>query len=295
MSDLISIIIPSYNQSSYMEETLSSVQNQTFKNWECLIIDDGSTDNTREVAARWTEKDSRFKYYFKKNGGVSSARNVGLNNALGDFIQFLDCDDILKKTKLEVSINAFNSNHLVTNIVLTDFKMLNQGNIVGVPYCNLKKEYFNFESVLFGWNYDFSIPIHCGLFRKEVFEKLRFSVELSAQEDWLLWVKIFRDYGDGYFLNEALVLYRKNVDGRTQSGSYIPDQMAVLKLLKKELNHQLYEKLLFVLIERYLRIIEDRTSALNGIKSTRSYQLGRKLRRAFTRIGIIKYFENLLP
>ena len=97
---LISVIVPCYNQAQYLDECLQSVLDQTYQDWECIIVNDGSPDNTEEVAKKWLAKDSRFKYLYKENGGLSSARNAGIKIAVGDFIQFLDCDDILEPNKL---------------------------------------------------------------------------------------------------------------------------------------------------------------------------------------------------
>ena len=74
----ISVIVPCYNQAQYLDECLNSVLEQTYKDWECIIVNDGSPDNTEEVAKEWVKKDSRFKYFYKNNGGVNSARNSGL-------------------------------------------------------------------------------------------------------------------------------------------------------------------------------------------------------------------------
>ena len=83
---LISIIVPCYNQAQYLDECLQSVLDQTYHNWECIIVNDGSPDNTEEFANKWTAKDSRFKYLLKTNGGLSSARNAGIETANGEWI-----------------------------------------------------------------------------------------------------------------------------------------------------------------------------------------------------------------
>jgi glycosyltransferase involved in cell wall biosynthesis len=90
---LISIIIPCYNQAQYLDETLQSVLEQTYSNWECIIVNDGSPDET-EIITKWAAKILGLNIY-KKNGGLRSARNAGLEIATGDFIQFLDADDYL--------------------------------------------------------------------------------------------------------------------------------------------------------------------------------------------------------
>ena len=90
---MISIIIPVFNAEAYLYRCLKSIQEQTNKNFEVIIIDDGSTDQSINICQEFTEKDNRFKVYQKENGGVSSARNMGLNHAIGDFIFFADADD----------------------------------------------------------------------------------------------------------------------------------------------------------------------------------------------------------
>ena len=90
---LVSIIVPCYNQAQYLDECLISVLDQTYSNWECIIVNDGSPDNTEEVAKKWLEKDSRFVYLKKENGGLSSARNAGITIAKGTYILPLDADD----------------------------------------------------------------------------------------------------------------------------------------------------------------------------------------------------------
>ncbi|MBD8348147.1 glycosyltransferase family 2 protein [Dysgonomonas sp. HGC4] len=100
MSDLypaISIIVPCYNQAQYLPETLQTVLEQAYANWECIIVNDGSPDNTEEVALEWCGKDDRFKYLKKENGGLSDARNYGIKHSLGKYILPLDSDDKISK------------------------------------------------------------------------------------------------------------------------------------------------------------------------------------------------------
>ena len=101
---LVSIIVPCYNQARYLPDALASVASQTYPHWECIIVNDGSLDHTSEVARQWLEKDDRFKYVEKQNGGLSSARNAGLKVAKGEYIQLLDADDLLEADKIKVQI-----------------------------------------------------------------------------------------------------------------------------------------------------------------------------------------------
>lgn len=91
---LISVIIPVYNAEKYIEETLLSVLNQTYKNWECIVVNDGSTDNTPNIIDEWIKKDERFRIFHKTNEGLSITRNFGITRANADYVAFLDSDDI---------------------------------------------------------------------------------------------------------------------------------------------------------------------------------------------------------
>ena len=95
MDDLISVIVPVYNVEEYLDRCIESIVNQTYKNLEILLIDDGSTDNSYNICDKWAKKDNRIKVVHKENGGVSSARNVGLDVATGDYIGFVDSDDYI--------------------------------------------------------------------------------------------------------------------------------------------------------------------------------------------------------
>lgn len=104
---LVSVIIPCYNQAIFLFEAVESVMNQTYKNWEILIVNDGSPDDTEIIALELMKKDKRIKYLYKENGGLSSARNTGIREAKGDFILPLDADDTIEPTYLFDAMAAF--------------------------------------------------------------------------------------------------------------------------------------------------------------------------------------------
>lgn len=109
---LISVIVPCYNQAQYLDECLQSVLDQTFQDWECIIVNDGSPDHTAEIAQKWVGKDKRFRYLFQENKGVSAARNFGIENAAGEWILPLDGDDYISINYLELAVNHFNDNDI---------------------------------------------------------------------------------------------------------------------------------------------------------------------------------------
>lgn len=111
MNTLVSIIIPTYNREHLISETLESILAQTYQNWECLIIDDGSTDNTAQLLQKYQDLDSRFQYYKRpdtKKKGPNSCRNFGFEKSNGEFINWFDSDDILFEDSIALRIANFN-------------------------------------------------------------------------------------------------------------------------------------------------------------------------------------------
>ena len=97
----ISIIVPIYNSEKYLDECLLSIQNQSYTNFEVLLINDGSTDNSNFICEKFVSQDVRFRHFSQENKGVSSARNYGLKEASGEFITFIDSDDYVEANHLE--------------------------------------------------------------------------------------------------------------------------------------------------------------------------------------------------
>ncbi len=143
-SVLISIGLPTFNRDWCIERAIKSVQEQTYINWELLIIDDGSTDNTKNILKPYLE-DKRIKYFFKKNGGVSSARNLGIKKAKGKYIAFLDSDDEFTKKRLEIQLREmkkFKANFSVCDSLKHEEKKHLSSNLKSVESFFFDQEYF---------------------------------------------------------------------------------------------------------------------------------------------------------
>jgi glycosyltransferase involved in cell wall biosynthesis len=213
---LVSVIVPCYNQSQYLPETLKSVFDQTYPLWECIIVNDGSPDHTEQVAMDWCKKDSRFIYLKKENGGLSSARNAGLEIAKGEYIQFLDSDDLINKFKFEKQIKCFDKN---TDVVISDYFPFDNetGAFFRSRYMNPFPTQLNYKyEILIDWEFKLSIPCHCVLFKSSLLidnEILRFDETLPNHEDWFFWVRLF-NYSKGlYTIKDALASYRIHNEG----------------------------------------------------------------------------------
>jgi len=193
----VSVIIPCYNYAYLIGDTINSIKKQTYENWECIVIDDGSTDNTKDVIQQFSKDDSRIKYIYQKNSGPTVARNLGVNNAKGDFIQFLDSDDLLEPLKFEHQLKIFSEN---------TFADIVYGNTVYFKHPNENDTYSNLELSVneektFGISGKGEILINeflkknlmvisSPLIKKEVFTKLGLMDEkLFFNEDWELWLR----------------------------------------------------------------------------------------------------------
>lgn len=118
---LVSVIIPSYNYGHFIGQALESVQAQTHQHWECIVVDDGSTDDTNEMVNRYVEKDNRIKYVYQKNQGLAAGRNTGIRNSSGKYLQFLDADDLIEPKKLEFQ-SACLEQHAEIDLVYGDVR-----------------------------------------------------------------------------------------------------------------------------------------------------------------------------
>lgn len=222
VTNLLSVIIPCYNQAEYLPDALESVMSQTYSNWECIIVNDGSTDNTEETANSWVERDQRFTYVKKVNGGLSSARNAGLERAKGYYIQFLDADDAIHPEKFEFQINALNGTP--QNALSISSYMASTANDLSVKHPTrfmspeFKTKNYLKELILF-WELRFSIPVHCFLFKSGIFRynEIRFNEKLPNHEDWDCWMRIFALKPEVKYIDKPLAIYRIREDAMSYS------------------------------------------------------------------------------
>ncbi|MBG6062961.1 glycosyltransferase involved in cell wall biosynthesis [Flavobacterium sp. CG_9.1] len=213
----VTIIMATYNRARYVVETLQSIQNQIFKDWECLIIDDGGTDATAVVIAPILAQDNRFKYLHRPDTyrkGLPGARNYGLDVAKGDYIIFFDDDDIVHPQNLELSVLELSHNE--------------------VSFCRYIREVF-YDT--FDYNFDYSkeytsfyinekdvfrllnqeLPFNsCAvLWKKECFFENRYTEHLLHAEEWELYSRILSTGITGISIEKSLFFARKHSDSMT--------------------------------------------------------------------------------
>lgn len=236
----ISIIVPIYNKESYLDKSLTSISEQSYKDIEVLLIDDGSTDSSGKICKSFCEKDSRFKYIYKQNGGVSSARNAGLIEATGDFIGFVDPDDFINKEMYHTLINQADIDEL--DIVACGINIIDGDNVTKIV--NSDNEYYNsckaLENLL-RWSYDVSPYLWNKIFRKNVLEGIKFDEALSVGEDRLFIFESLLKIRRYKVINKCLYSYVRNADslvGLSYNGkaakSSINSDYKILSLCKEK-------------------------------------------------------------
>ena len=229
-----SVVMPTFNRSNKISQTIESVLNQTFRNYEFIIVDDGSTDQTEEVVSRYTLKDPRIKYIKTKNwGGPARPRNIGIKASKGSYVSFLDDDDIWYKNKLEV-VNKYILGH--PNAILfchdEDFKVN-----------NLKKRtYYNgpfsdniYETLLFDRN---NISPSASVVKKEIILEVGgFSEDRSFiyVDDYDLWIRL-STLGKFVHIPDVLGQYIVESDGDNISFNPVKYTEANLNVTKHHLN-----------------------------------------------------------
>ena len=215
MNPLISIIIPSFNRKSLISETLDSVLEQTYTNWECIIIDDRSTDGTNAIIKEYSNRDNRFITISKPTElkpGASVSKNLGLQIARGKYIQFLDSDDILAENKLEKQIDAFqNEDEKVISVcITTHFKEIMDAVILDKQ----REDYRNFNNAE---EYFALIGMIGGYYAPESFliskELINFSgywnENLTLNDDGEFFFRIICNSNKIIFSNDTFVRHRQ--------------------------------------------------------------------------------------
>ncbi|RUA05759.1 MAG: glycosyltransferase family 2 protein [Gammaproteobacteria bacterium] len=200
IENLVSIITPSYNSEDFISFTIKSVLDQTYQNWEMIIIDDCSTDNSTEIIQGYIQKDSRIKLiYTKKNSGPSAARNLAIEISKGRYIAFLDADDIWLPHKLKTQIQFMNDNNL--SFTYSSYYLIDEkGKDLGV---------FNTKSNISyaGMLRTCSVGCLTAIYDTQKIGKL-YMEGVFGHEDYTLWLKILKKVDYAYGIQEPLAKYR---------------------------------------------------------------------------------------
>lgn len=235
----ISVIVPSFNTGRYIKNAIDSALEQTYKNLEIIVVDDGSRDDTRNLLSPYIKR-GLIKYYYQNNAGLSASRNYGINKADGKYIALLDADDLWKTDKLRLQLEAINSKDTLA-MVFTDFDVLDDNGLLFNGRCAVNfddgvvitfKELFN--------NYNFILPSTV-LVKKEVFNKCGFfDTSLEACEDYDMWLRITRAF-DVAGINSPLTCIRLRPSSMSSNvTAMLQNELRVIAKYENSVSHQAY-------------------------------------------------------
>ncbi|MCA0152364.1 glycosyltransferase family 2 protein [Winogradskyella vincentii] len=204
MDQLVSIVTPIFNKEKVIEETIQSVLNQTYTNWELLLVNDASSDNSSNLVKKFVEQDERIKYSeFSSNKGAAEARNYGSKMAKGEYIAFLDADDLWHKTKLEIQIQALNEKNI--DVCFGSYEMVDsKSNPLNIKVHTLPVLTYN---KLLKANYIGNLT---GIYNCKNLGKI-YTKDLKKRQDWLLWIEALkRSQKPAHGISETIAYYRKS-------------------------------------------------------------------------------------
>ncbi len=234
MNPLISVIIPVYNVDKHLAKCLDSIVNQTYKNLEIILINDGSKDNSNEICREFAEKDDRIVFVSRENRGVSATRNEGIELAHGDYFSFIDSDDYLELDAYEYLLNivkqhkvdAVNFEHFIT---YSDKEIVHK--IADKNYGLFDRSGAQYQlvyNVAFAWN---------KLFSKKIIENLKFDETILRGEDSLFSRTAFSKADKVWFDSRPLLHYVQSENSAVR-GAFRPSQLTAIKLF--DAYNQLY-------------------------------------------------------
>lgn len=251
MYNKISIIMPAYNCENYVSKAIDSVIAQIYNNWELIIIDDGSTDDTGKICDEYEKQDCRVHVFHVENQGVSNARNKGINLASGEFITFLDSDDWIKPEMYFEMLTAFNEN---VDIVVCGFTTV---------YENKYSKKVNYKKVNPGTYKNITaVNLLCcngyvcnKVYRKTALKTIRFTKNVKIEEDWIFNIKVFASSSKEIkFITEEYYYYYQRSDSVLHSKKFL-DAIETLEEIRSMLKCVKYNTIYNVLWHEYYSII----------------------------------------
>lgn len=204
ITNLVSIIMPSYNSSQFIEETIQSVINQSYIDWELIIVDDCSSDNTEAIVKKCIKRDNRIKWHrLDENGGAAVARNYAVRHANGEFIAFIDSDDLWESNKLHVQVNFMKQNEAVFSC--TSYNKISEDGLDLGRIVTPKKIYTRWD-LLKNCPGNSTVVYNAAKLGKHYIEPIK------KRNDYLMWLKVIRQAEKLHGIQEVLGSHRLRED-----------------------------------------------------------------------------------
>jgi glycosyl transferase, family 2/glycosyl transferase family 8 len=278
-NQLISVIVPVYNVEEYLKQCLDSILEQTFSNYEVILVNDGSTDSSGLICQEYAEKDARIRYFEKENGGLSDARNYGIEQAQGEYLTFVDSDDFLDASHLTILYNALVNND--ADISITNYA--NYQTSTATFYLHTFGEYYEktytseelIDDLSFLERNDLSFSTIWGsLYKKSVFSFLRFPKGVIG-EDVALIYKMYTQVDKIVYVHKDTYIYRENDSGISKSKIYplvtaqlnhVAERLALLAIMGYDVTKH------FDRYRTFLEITEYNMRMVWGMEDTETYR-----------------------
>ena len=282
-NELISIIVPIYNTEKYLRQCLDSIINQTYTNFEVLLVNDGSTDSTGIICQEYVENDSRFRYFEKDNGGVASARNLGLERSGGGaYITFIDSDDWIEPNYLDVLYTALKEND--TDVAISTYKRFAQDGVFYFRiYSREDDEFLNigtrsrdsFLEILprLGELDHSFYSISSKLIKREIIGNLLFDEQLSYAEDLNFFFHLYLGVESVVYVRDNTYVYRTHDASTSQNMNELKvlHELEIFKRMFQQIEKM--ELPTFQYFRRLKNLVASRISGFPTSKAIREYEL----------------------
>lgn len=230
---MISLIVPVYNAEEYLDDAVKSVWDQSFANWELLLIDDGSTDKSGEICDQFAEADHRIKVFHTENGGYNRARNIGIENASGEWVMFLDSDDYLAPDALQHMVDWSERSDLVMALYQTTPVHTREDKGIKELHVETLRKLSDVLTELY--EPYFFLSVTAKLYRKSILENGFAAEKGDVAGDWLYNFQILPNCKGISFVPEVVYYYRSG-DHLSHSSHFHSDLLYVSKLIYKKVN-----------------------------------------------------------
>nr|WP_042246134.1 glycosyltransferase [Nonlabens ulvanivorans] len=256
----VSVVVPCFNQGEFLVECLQSVLNQSMDDWECIIVNDGSTDDSQIIANQWVEKDARFQLVSIDNAGVSNARNQGILRATGTYILPLDADDYLDKNYIKSALQIF-QNSPSCKVVYGSVMLIGERN----ERWNLPE--FSMEELAMSN----IIPV-TGIYRKTDWVRIKgYDLQLKkGLEDWEFWINLLKENPKVHYLEEITFYYRIKKDSRNTAVDVSAQKEIQSYIVKKHLDFYMNT---FGTYQELAKTLKFQNMELNSYKKSFSFKI----------------------
>lgn len=273
MSSFVSIIIPTFNRAHLIIETLGSVLAQTYKNWECIVVDDGSTDHTKEVMAAFCKKDSRFQYYQRPNNkpkGANACRNYGLELSKGEYINWFDSDDLMHKDKLKIQVEQLHNssyNYVICQTMMFDVKNNKE---IGLKSSRLRSDNIFEDYILFKIFWLTGAPLWKKSFL--LINNLTFNEKLQQAQDYDFHMRVL-EISENYFDYEVpLVTFNFHNENMSIATNDTPEKIFSNILIRHIILKKYFNKLSkSTIVKKYRELLNFYKSNLRNKKYKVAY------------------------